>query len=407
MNLIKFKEDVVLGQDWYNNNLRGRYSYWIRCRYVVPLDSINANMYVSFETTINNLLGINYYALTLVDDVYKYVLLDDRDVSSNMGASIPLVEVVPENPDAESPAYIKTQSNKIKYVDLWDGDYYWMNNYIDHNGTDSANAVDFYKVYNDHVIDGDVVKDDAEKFRTWLAQLLIDVNYEYYKLVNNEWVIFSPSLSEKSESVELQALPEEITEDTPEIVKIKINNPLIDWSDDEMHTLNYYAAGMYDDALKWMSVYSDTQITTSLTNITTNACGCNSGTDISSLYNNTLRVCDPLNIYREGVKREMVNILTDLTMWEKIPSTTLKTISRYLNAIIKLGLIGINDSSSNTYGCDCLKEKSSESLFIQTIKQLIQVFDNLADNEIKGNKNYIISTLNTWAQDYYENMEWN
>ena len=404
MNIIKFKDTVVEGQSWYNQNLRGKYAYWIRCHYVVPIESINPNMYVSFETTINNLLGYNYYHLTTKNDELVYELLDERDLSVNAKHSIPLVESLPE-PTSTSPAYVKTQSNIIKYVDLWEGDYYWMNSYIDLTKTDEANNVDFYKSYNTHVIESDVVQEDVERFRTWLDQLLIDVNYEYYKLVNSVYVLFNPTLDEKHSAVLVDELPDPTTENPPLIVKLN-NLNVIDWTDDQKHVLDYYANNMYDDVLKWTLIYGKREITTTLTTNTLKNCGCSGGSDISSLYNSVLHVCNPESIYRAGLKQGMVEILTDIDIWNKVPATLKDTIIKYLSAIIQLGLNCDKDPSSDIYNCECLNNTSADSLFTQSIKQLIQAFEYLRDEDITNHKNYIYNTLSVWANDYYEKMQW-
>ena len=158
MNIIKFKDTVITDTskndfEWYNENLRGKYAFWIRCRYVVSLNDISQNMYVSFETTINNLLECDYYALSFNENEnkYEYILVPINDVSENQAKYSTLVTSVPTNPDSESPALIKIDHHKIKYIDLWQGDYYWMNSYIDHVETDAINNIDGLKQSNNYV----------------------------------------------------------------------------------------------------------------------------------------------------------------------------------------------------------------------------------------------------------------
>ena len=425
MNIIKFKETVITNTslqdyEWYNENLRGKYAYWIRCHYVVPLDSITPNMYVSFESTINNLLGFDYYRLVRtevpgdpVTYTYEYVFTDLKEISPSMKEAAVLVESVPSNPDETSPVFIKIDHSRIKYVDLWWDDYYWMNRYIDLTETDKINSVDDLKLYNSYVPDVDIPTDELKRFRTWLATSLLDVNYTFYKLTSDEsteepsyiYVEYSyPTLDERLNAVEEETLPALPTSTDPEVIKIK-NMDVRDWSDTDTHVLQYYKNGMYDDTLRWTTTYGQTNVSIQTVGAV-NSCGCGGSSNISSLYGDTLTVCDPVSLYKAGIKGGMVGIYTDLSMWMELPATYILYIKKFVDGIVQ-GNFGLSVSdTSNFYSCECLN-KSGQENGITILKQLSTSLQYIADGQVDGHKNFILSSLSQWANELYELMEWN
>lgn len=423
MNIIKFKETVITDTslsdvDWYNENLRGKYAYWIRCHYVVPLDSITPNMYVSFESTINNLLGLDYYRLVrtevpeydAVAYTYSYVFTDLVELSPYQKERAVLEDSVPTDPDENSPALIKIDNSRIKYVDLWWNDYYWMNRYVDLTETDNVNAVDTYKLYNSYVPETDITTDELKRFRTWLATSLLDVNYTYYLLDDEDpsdlhYVELPyPTLDQRLSAEVVTELPTP-SDASPVCVKIK-NMDVKDWTDNETHILEYYKNGMYDDTLKWMTEYSPINIKTT-SSLVVNNCGCGSGgSNVSSLYSDGLSVCDPVSLYRTGLKSGMVSLFTDISMWSGLPATYILYIKRYVDGIVQANFgLSVSDST-NYYNCECLNKSGQES-GMTILKQLSISLEYIAEGKVEGHKNFIISSLNQWANELYELMEWN
>ena len=408
MNIIKFKDTVItdtnkLEFQWYNENLRGKYAYWVRCHYVIPLNSISQNMYVSFETTINNLLEYDYYVLNLVDDEYKYVFVPINDVSENQSNRSVVVEEVPANPTAESNLYIKIDNSRIKYVDLWQGDYYWMNSYIDNVETDKVNSVDFYRQSNNYVPSDNISLDELKRFRTWLSTSLLDMNYSFYGWVDNSYLLIeNPTLEQRQSAVSVDELP---STETYSIIKIK-NLSIVDWTDDQNHILEYYKNNMYDDTLKWISIYGGMNTSLSI-NDKVSGCGCGTGTNISSLYNSGVSVCDVPYIYKNGLKIGMVELFSNINTWTQLPSTYLLTVKKYIDGIIQANLGLVYDESSNYYDCECLN-KNNQDNGMSVLRQLSSAFEYLSDQEILPNhKNFVLTTLNKWASNLYEIMEWN
>jgi len=465
MNIIKFKDTIVKDQDWYNDNLRGRYAYWVRCRYVIPLDSITQNMYVSFETTINNLLGYVYYGLTENSGVYSYVNVPWTDLSEKQQADAVLVEEVPENPTEDSPILIKLDHHVIKYADLWKGDYYWMNTYIDNTETDLVNSVDIFKSYNSYVPSVDIDPEELKHFRTWLAESILSLNYTFYELVASEeeegvdptysYVkLVQPSLAQLEAAVEVDVLPEigvydyyklvedegeykyallknptdaeeaaaeekpsvptDPTSESPEYIKVKVETPeyikikdlhITDYNEDTIHMLQYYAGGMYDDTLKWISAFSGVDVTAKF-GVPSGACGCGGGSNISSLYNDSVSVCDTVSIYRKGIKNTMVSLFSSIDTWTSMCSTFILKIKEYIDGIIQANYGMSVSDQSNYYSCECLNRSGQDSA-LAILKQLSTAFEYIAKKDINTHKNFIVTVLGQWSNQLYELMEWN
>lgn len=123
MNLIKFKDVIKVNDTLFNTYLKGKYAYWIHCRYVIPMDFITMEQYTRFEADANNFLNL-----------------------PNTGT-------------------------KKFYWDLFEDAS--LNEYIDMEGTDAVmNPVKWIR-YNSFVADSDITLDELKKFRQWLAVTLL------------------------------------------------------------------------------------------------------------------------------------------------------------------------------------------------------------------------------------------
>ena len=255
MNIIKFKDTVVEGQDWYNNNLRGKYAYWVRCHVVVPIESITTSTYIDFEVDINNLYKYDFYTLIKDShDVYTYEFTYPYDLSPKQKQTAELVTEVPADPTETSPGVIKIDRSTIKYVNLSEDEYSWMKSYIDDTETANINSVDSLIQYNNYVPSASTPKDELRRFRTWLATTLLDLNYTFYSW-NSETSVYekisSPTLTIRLSAIEETEVP---TGKSGDYIKIK-DLSVVDWSDQAKHILYYYSNGMYDDTLKWVNEF--------------------------------------------------------------------------------------------------------------------------------------------------------
>jgi hypothetical protein len=410
MNIIKFKDIIVTDTslpdvEWYNDNLRGKYAYWIRCHVVVPLESITPNMYVSFETTINNLFAYNYYVLTDKGyGMYSYELLSLADTTANQRRAAVLVESVPTSPTAESPVLIKTDGSTIKYVDLWEGDWNWMNGYVDQTETDTVNSVDALKQYNNYIPTKSPGIEELKRFRTWLATSLLDQNYTFYIYNTDHYdQLPNPTLDQRLSAKTVTELPSE----DEGVVKIE-NLEVVNWTDDNTHVLEYYRGGMYDDTLKWVGEFGKTVV--NLTQPSQSSCGCGSNTNLSSLYGDGVSVCDSVEIYKSGIKNGMIEFFSDVETWTELPKSYILNVKSYVDGIIQSNLgFSTYEISNGYYGCECVSSNNSQTVAVAILEQLSKAFDIIAqgESEVNKHKNFIIVALQQWSSQLYELMEWN
>lgn len=318
MNIVKFKDTVapieLEDAEWFNDNLRGKYAFWIRCRYIIPLTSISLSDAVEYEVDITALIN-------------------------------------------SSIKYIDTFENIEQDEEHWVcGTEYW-----DEAETDAINDVSKYISLNKYVPDDDITMEELKNFRNWLATQMLEVG---------------------------------------------------DWDDDTTHILTYYSNNMSDDVMKWLT-YFGTPVTTSSAPVSV-PCGCGGTSNISSLYNDGVSMCDTISIYRNNIKQGMINLFSNIDTWTSIKTTgVLEDIVVYLRNIITTNLpLVTEDTPLDTFSCKCLGDNDYAQQQAQMIlENLIDCFnfiieDTASNPTIKKNKNKIITTLSKWATNLYENMEW-
>lgn len=62
----------------YNKTLKGRYAYWVKMEYIVPLEEIDYQQYISLERVLDTLDYIKS------DDLYDYIDLEETDRINNI-----------------------------------------------------------------------------------------------------------------------------------------------------------------------------------------------------------------------------------------------------------------------------------------------------------------------------------
>lgn len=132
MNIIKLK-DIVMPDDcrfsrFFNENLKGKYAYWVKMRFIFPMDSLDYKTYIRYEQ---------------LDAVYL------------LGPDI------------------------LPHIDLYSEEcsmYNFAQEYIDHDATELANAVADFRTANNYVADADIDITKLRRFRTWLADEILAFN---------------------------------------------------------------------------------------------------------------------------------------------------------------------------------------------------------------------------------------
>lgn len=287
MNLIKFKDNIRPGDAYFNTYLKDQYAYWVRMRYVIPMSVISIHDYVSLERDID--------LLKTLDPIYW---------------------------DLEDPSDLKA--------------------YIDEVETNKINDPKTYEHHNRYVCDPDITTDEVKKFRTWLAQQLLQ-------------------------------------------------NRTNDWKEERV--FKYYVGGMMDDTVRW---FAETNTNTNtFQQVTTTPCGCG---QVSTQSTNSLRVCDPLLIYRESIRNQMMALFSDLYFWLGLPLPLLKEIKIYLDHITRLGL---QLRKTDDRFIDCC-DKNSNKINLEGVSK---AFEYMILDEVNGNKNFIAGQLRTLA-NVYEWLYW-
>lgn len=314
MNIIKFKDTIPTGlnptqSDKFITYFKGRYAYFVHMRWAVPVDKISLADYIQFEQDVTVL--------------------------------------VPSN--GSYPDEIHSQP--------WIADLYGyeqgFNGLIDEAESDAINDVSKYVYANSTATDEDLTIDQIKRFRTWLAESLLEIK-EY---------------PEESEEV-----------------------------------LDYYAHGMYNAVVKSLSKLAVSAQAIIKTGVS--GCGCGSGTDISGLYNQGLSMCDPLDMYRQHIYKEMVALFSNIAFWQAQPVTFIARFKQYIDNIIKLNLPLRRSSYAGVFAdCTCTP-KSGQEEAQQILIKLSVALSHIIDGSVSGNLNRISTALNQWATELYETMEW-
>lgn len=134
MNIVKLKDiimpDTYSISEFFNKNLKGKYAYWVKMRYIFPLDSLDYKTYIAYEQ------------------------MSDIQLAG---------------------------SNILPHIDLYNDDCCMMNfaiNYIDANETEIANSTHKLYIANSYSVDFDISIDELRCFRSWLAEELLKFNVD-------------------------------------------------------------------------------------------------------------------------------------------------------------------------------------------------------------------------------------
>ena len=317
MNIIKLN-DIIMPDScrfskFFNEKLKGKYAYWIKMRFIFPLDSLNYKKYIEYEQMDNvYLLGPN--------------ILPNIDMHNE-----------------ECNMYNFTQT------------------YVDFDATELANSINSFVTDNEYTTDFDIDIEKIRKFRSWLANEILTMN-----------------VSSTGESLNLL-------------------------TNDQIHMLEYYKDGMYNEVVKQLSVFG---IENAFTHVESTKTSCNCCNNSSSLYalSNTF-TCDALSIYKKNIHILMVQTFENIDFWLKFNINFIKLFKKYVDNIIKAKLI-INNEPSNVLYNICKCNESSIDSTNEMLHRLSQSLGYIIDDEVKGHMNFIHDALYEWAEYLYEKMSW-
>lgn len=234
--------------------------------------------------------------------------------------------------------------------------------YIDTVETDKINSVIPYRIKNKFTADSDITIDELKKFRTWLATELLKMDQNH----------------------------------------IGLQRKLI-LTEKETLILNYYASGMHDEIVKILNTVGGKSINLTQTSST---CGCHYGTDISSLYNSSIEVCDPIKVYRENIYNGMVELFSNTNFWTQWAKEFIIEFKKYIDNIIKCNFTLSRAEWYQIFAdCGC-KDSDDQAEMLGILKRLSLSLEYISTGNIAGNKNYITDALTDWSSILYEKMEW-
>lgn len=124
MNIVKLKDQIKPGDDFFNKYLKGKYAWWIHMRYIVPFELMGVHGYIACEENIEDLFKLPFKA-------------EFRDTYEN---------------------------------DIWP--------YIDTESTDKANTWAEFKLKNQYTTSAELTIEEVKQFRTWLARTLLSFDVD-------------------------------------------------------------------------------------------------------------------------------------------------------------------------------------------------------------------------------------
>lgn len=314
MNIVKLN-DILIPEsfklaEFFNSKLKGKYAYWIKMRYIFPLDSLSYDMYIKYE---------------------------QLDEFSMLGPDI------------------------LPHIDLYSEECCMMdfvNMYINICETEKINNVNKYLIYNEYTTDDDIDISKLRNFRSWLADQLLLLN-------------------------------------------TGTNNHNLDlYTFEENHMLEYYKNNMYNDIVKILSTFGKENENISVSK--NNGCSCNS--NIMSYTINSNVNCDGLKIYKNNLHNLMVTTFENVDFWCGLNKDFIRLFKKYIDNIIKIGLVINNSDSILHYNCDCITHDNSNSEKI--LRNLSVSLEYILNSDVVNHKNFIHDSLYNWAEYLYDYMYW-
>lgn len=259
---------------------------------------------------------------------------------------------VPFDVMTEAEYVLVSEQNAIgEYVNLL---YSSVLNLVDQSTTSRINSVELYKNLNKFVSDDEITLDELKNFRNWMAENLLEIRTN---LLSGEF-----------------------------------------------ETLSYYKEDMFDQVIKSLSLFTtNTQPTVMYVN--QKSCNCMTSNIKSNMT--ITNQCDAVSEYRRGIYNRMVELFSDYTYWNELGGF-IAEFKRYIDGIISYNLPLYTSQYVNVFDdCTCASQTDAlQQRGIRAMKNLSQALQYIIDNDVTGHKNFINTSLNVFASEYYEMMKW-
>jgi hypothetical protein len=259
---------------------------------------------------------------------------------------------VPFDVMTEAEYVLVSEQNEIdEYVNLL---YSSVLNLVDQSTTSRINSVELYKNLNKFVSDDEITLDELKNFRNWMAENLLEIRTN---LLSGEF---------------------------------------------EM--LSYYKEDMFDQVIKSLSLFT-TNAQPTVTYVNQKSCNCMTSNIKSNMT--ITNQCDAVSEYRRGIYNRMVELFSDYTYWIELGGF-IAEFKRYIDGIISYNLPLYTSQYVNVFDdCTCASQTDAlQQRGIRAMKNLSQALQYIIDNDVTGHKNFINTSLNVFASEYYEMMKW-
>ena len=259
---------------------------------------------------------------------------------------------VPFEVMSEAEYVLVSEQNAIgEYVNLL---YSSILNFVDQSTTSRINSVELYKNLNKFVSDDEITLDELKNFRNWMAENLLEIRTN---LLSGEF---------------------------------------------EM--LSYYKEDMFDQVIRSLSLFT-TNTQPTVTYVNQKSCNCMTSNIKSNMT--ITNQCDTVSEYRRGIYNRMVELFSDYTYWNDLGGF-IAEFKRYIDGIISYNLPLYTSQYINVFDdCTCASQTDAlQQRGIRAMKNLSQALQYIIDNDVAGHKNFINTSLNVFASEYYEMMKW-
>jgi hypothetical protein len=259
---------------------------------------------------------------------------------------------VPFDVMTEAEYVLVSERNEIgEYVNLL---YSSVLNLVDQSTTSRINSVELYKNLNKFVSDDEITLDELKNFRNWMAENLLEIRTN---LLSGEF---------------------------------------------EM--LSYYKEDMFDQVIKSLSLFT-TNTQPTVTYVNQKSCNCMTSNIKSNMT--ITNQCDAVSEYRRGIYNRMVELFSDYTYWIELDGF-IAEFKRYIDGIISYNLPLYTSQYVNVFDdCTCASQTDAlQQRGIRAMKNLSQALQYIIVNDVTGHKNFINTSLNVFASEYYEMMKW-
>lgn len=278
-------------------------------------------------------------------------IVDDSDISTfdvDENTSLELEDINDMTNDLSIPEFLSTRYRiVIQYSKL-------QAELVDKSTTSRINSSELYKNLNKFVSDENITLDELKNFRSWLAENILNIK--------------------------------------------------VDFAMGENELLTYYKDDMFDQVIKSLSLFASNSLPT-VTYVNQKSCNCLTSNIKSNMM--ITNQCDAVSEYRRGIYNRMVELFSDYTYWIELGGF-IAEFKRYIDGIISYNLPLYTSQYVNVFDdCTCASQTDAlQQRGIRAMKNLSQSLQYIIDNDVAGHKNFINTSLNVFASEYYEMMKW-